>query len=90
MQDEYEWTNADVMIHNMARFLVNAADPEDDTPWYDVETGDDNLLWQIDCHPVFKNSTPCLNDVRCVGYNEPGWSENCTECKAKWMLEKYE
>ncbi|MDD4608963.1 MAG: hypothetical protein PHY71_02265 [Bacteroidaceae bacterium] len=84
-------TNLDVIIENLQSLKKNHEEHGNDEEydWWNDECGC-SLAWQIDCHPVFIDSTPCLNDVRKVKYQTEGWSENCEECKARWLMENYE
>lgn len=79
--------NIEVIINNLHQMLENSRDEDDERPWLDDDCG--SLAWQIDCHPVFKDSTPCLNDVRGVEYGEKGFYDNCQECKYNWLMEEY-
>ena len=31
----------------------------------------------------------CLNEQRNIEYGEKGFSENCAECKANWLLKEF-
>ena len=66
-------------------------DEEDkDYVWWETEYGG-SCLYGIDCHPVFSDSPPCLLDERNIPYNNiRKREETCDECKALWLMEKYE
>ncbi len=84
-------TNANVIISNLLEIKHQYSQYKDDEDvywWYD-EYGSD-ITWQIDCHTVFKDSAPCLNDARGIEYKEDGWDDNCSECKGRWLMEVYE
>lgn len=85
------WRNIDVIIYNLLtlRAQYELYGNDEDYWWWFDEDGC-SLLWQIDCHPVFRDGRPCLNDVRGVEYGGDGWEDNCAECKARYMMEVYE
>jgi len=84
-------TIVDYIIHNLKELKDNYDKYKDDPDamWWEGEYGND-LVDCIDCHPVFKDGLPCLNDERGVDYQRKGWEENCRECKAKWLMQKFE
>lgn len=86
-----ELTNLDMMVRNLLEIKHNHEEYKDDEDvyWWKDEYGSSNT-WQIGCHPVFKDGSPCLNKERNVEYKACGWDENCEECKAKWLMEVYE
>ena len=81
--------NIDVLIQNLTLLKEQYENLDDEDCWWFDEYGA-SLVWQIACHPVFADSTPCLNEERGVEYEEDGWHDNCQECKAKWLMEEYE
>ena len=82
-------TNLDVIVRNLLLLKEQEITASEDDVWWEDEFGND-LTDMISCHPVFKDSTPCLNDVRKVEYGSNEYRENCKECKAEWLFEKYE
>lgn len=78
----------EVIIDNLQKMLENSRDEEDEAPWMDEYGG--FLTSGIDCHPVFADSEPCLNDVRGCEIGTMEFYENCQECKYKWLMEEYE
>lgn len=82
-------TNLDAILYNLNLLKEQYEDHEEDETWWEDEFGR-NLLWQIDCHPIFLDDTLCLNETRGIPYKGKGWSENCQECKAKWLMEEFE
>ena len=91
--DEY-FTNLDVIMYNLEELKKNHEvwkDEEDkDYVWWETEYGG-SCLYGIDCHPVFSDSPPCLLDERNIPYdNSRKREETCDECKALWLMEKYE
>ena len=88
--------NIDVIIRNLQELKENweqmekeVAEGEEPYVPNEGEYGDD-LVWSIDCHPVFKGQRPCLNETKNVKYGEKGWNENCRECTALWLMDEYE
>ncbi|MDD4370963.1 MAG: hypothetical protein PHD56_07815 [Anaerostipes sp.] len=79
--------NIDSIVLNLN--LLKEQYEEHGNIWWEDEYGS-SLVWQIACHPVFSDSTPCLNKVRGVEFREEGWDSNCEECKARWLMEIYE
>ena len=98
-------TNLNVIMNNLIelkdnyeQWVVdkeNAEDQEErdeleDYVWWEGEYGND-LVWQIDCHPIFKGDRPCLLDERHVKMDDKGlYKVHCCECKARWLMEIYE
>ena len=82
-------TNLDVIIRNLTLLKEQKENEDEDDIFWEDEFGND-LTYMIDCHPVFSDSTPCLNDVRNAEYDTAEYHENCEECKANWLLEEYE
>ncbi|MDD3747665.1 MAG: hypothetical protein PHD70_14490 [Anaerostipes sp.] len=83
--------NIDAIIQNLNLLKEQYEKHKDDEEyiWWEDEYGS-SLVWEIECHPVFSDGTPCLNDTRGVKYQERGWNRNCSECKARWLMEIYE
>lgn len=84
-------TNLEVIIYNLMTFKMQQdewkADPDyDGTSSTEDEYGS-NLMWQVDCHPVFKDGPPCLQDERGHEYGTREAREDCIECKARWLYE---
>lgn len=81
----------DVIIHSLKQLKEQYEEygNEEGFVWWVDYFGRSLVEW-IDCHTVFKDSTPCLNKVRNVMYGGDGWEKNCAECKAKWLMEEYE
>ncbi len=91
-REDERWTNAEVIINNLQELLKNYEEwkNEEGYRWWEDEFGSD-LTWPVDCHPVFKDSTPCLNRERHVEYGDGfEYYENCKECNARWLLEVFE
>lgn len=97
-----EYTNLDVIVSNLLDLKNEHEENKEEIeageygPWWEDEYGSD-CTWQIGCHPVFSDSRPCLNEERGVSYPSGNtwedvrqWKANCSECKALWLLEKYE
>lgn len=97
-----QYTNLDVIIHNLLELKDTYEEYKDEIeadeygPWWEDEFGSD-CTWQINCHPVFSNSTPCLNEERGIKYPSGNtweerrqWDANCSECKALWLMEVFE
>lgn len=91
-REDNRWNNAEVIITNLQELLSNYENykDEEDCYWWFNEY-DSDLTWMIDCHPVFSDSTPCLNKERGdPEYGSCEYEENCKECKARWLLEVFE
>lgn len=71
MDEKETYSNAELIIHNLSRFLVNSMDPEDEKPWVDIESGEDNLLWMIAC-PQNKGAYDCH-------------ATSCEKCTSDWI-----
>ena len=53
---------------------------------FEDEYDEDYVTDYIDC-PYTNN---CLNEERGVGYADSGWTDNCSECKRKWLFKEWE
>jgi len=98
---EEPMTNLDVICRNLMEIKSCYEEYKDDIEEDEVQFLEDeygsDCTWQIACHPVFSDSTPCLNDERGVDYpsgksmdEKMKWEANCSECKARWLMEVYE
>ena len=50
------------------------------------EYDEDYVTDYISC-PYINN---CLNEERGVEFGKSGWSNNCSECKRKWLFKEWE
>lgn len=78
--------NADIIILDMQNLLEINREPDEDI-YFEDEYGH-NVTDYIDC--PYTGSDKCLNEIRGVEYKEKGWNDNCSECKARWLLEENE
>ena len=90
-------TNAEVIIRNLEELIENWKIMKED-----VKNGDDpyipnegeygqDLVWQIDCHPIFKGDRPCRLDERKIIMDDKGlYKIYCNECKAMRLMDEYD
>ena len=94
---EQGFSRAEVIMHNMSELIAMHEEYKDDPDvyWWQNEYGGD-LTDMIDCHVVFGGDPPCLIDERGIewepitGEGRMQKQEACAECKAKWLMGKYE
>lgn len=90
-------TKAEVIRDNMNNLIHSYEEYKDDEDaiWWEDEYGG-SLLYGIDCHVVFQGEPPCLLDERGLSIDpktkEERWARDdaCAECKAIWLMGKYE
>lgn len=94
---DYIPTKAEVIRDNMQNLIYSYNENKDDKDiqWWCDEYGGD-YLFGIDCHVVFQGEPPCLLDERNISIDpkeeKERWArdEACAECKAIWLMGKYE
>ena len=90
-------TIAEVIRDNMTNLIHSYEEYKDDKDiqWWCDEYGGD-YLFGIDCHVVFEGEPPCLIEERGLSHDpktkEERWARDdaCAECKAIWLMGKYE
>lgn len=82
-------------MQDMVKLIDNYDQREEDECWWKDEYGND-LTEMIDCHVVFEGDPPCLLDERKIEWEPKAAKDRiakqdaCAECKAIWLMEKYE
>lgn len=88
-------TKLDVIVQNLTELKesyeqAKANNELDEINWWVNEYGS-YLTDFIDCHPVFKDSKPCLLDKYKIDYEDHvKRNDACAECKAIWLMEEWE
>lgn len=99
-EHEDGWTKAEVIIDQLQELIQSykewkADGSPDDFYWWKDEYGG-NLTDDIDCHVIFEGEPPCLIEERGLSHDpktkEERWARDdaCAECKAIWLMGKYE
>lgn len=94
------WTRLDVIIRNLEILREQYEEvkdlPEDEKWNYWEDEYGSSLLYGIDCHVIFQGDPPCLLDERGLSIDpkdpKERWARDdaCAECKAIWLMGKYE
>ena len=90
-------TIAEVIRNNMDNLMWSYKEygQEEDSWWWEDDCGGD-YLFGIDCHVVFQGDPPCLLDERGISIDPKTPEERrqmreaCNECKAIWLMGKWE